>query len=91
MKLVDIISNIVCMQYDRRYAPYGHRFNNNAVSGFKDLLSKNDGFDILKCKLTELNNSRNKKNPDFLYRINKSLEKITYYTENGTATEYNGT
>lgn len=67
-EIVDIISNIVCMQYDRRYAPYGHRFNNNAVSSFKDLLSKNDGFNILKCKLTELNNSKNKKNPDFLYR-----------------------
>jgi len=83
-EIADIVCSIICM-HD---LSYGHYFNNKAVFSFKELLSKINGFNRLKDKLTEQLSKTKKKRRKLICRINDALDEIMYYIENGTATEY---
>jgi len=76
-EIVEAVYSITCM-YD---LSYGYCFNYQAVSSFKELLSKENGFDRLKDKLTERLNKTKKKRVDFIDRLKKALDEITRYKE----------
>ncbi|MDR1236024.1 MAG: hypothetical protein LBJ96_03375 [Holosporaceae bacterium] len=76
-EIADVVCRITCMP-DFSYG-YGYYFNNDAVSTFKELLSKDDGFDRLKNGLTEKLRVTKKKNHEFISRIERVLNKIARY------------
>ena len=76
-EIVEVVHNITCM-YD---LCYGHYFNNQAISSFKELLSKEDGFDRLKNKLTKRLSKTKKKRLKFINRIEEALNEITRHKE----------
>jgi hypothetical protein len=76
-EIADIVCHIICM-YD---LSFGHYFNNNAISTFKELLSQDEGLDRLKDKLTERLNKTKKKRHEFIYRIENALKEIAQCKE----------
>jgi hypothetical protein len=80
-EIVDIVYKIICMydsSYERRFI-YGHCFNNDAVSTFKGLLSKDNGFGKLRDRLTERLSKTKKKERGVICRIEEALDEIKNY------------
>jgi hypothetical protein len=79
-EVAEVVCEITCMSdfsnEDNGEGGCGYCFNNDAISTFKELLSKDDGFDRLKDKLTERLNKTEKRKHELICRIKRALNKI---------------